>query len=188
MAIEGVLSAIDRFAKAEIKQIEVDAQVKAEGVIADANAKAEREVERFVAESVATSERESVRQIHSAELASVRAQADVRRQAYEELFVLAKKRIEDVRGHSSYADLLASLIADATQGLGIDYVIHIDPRDSNLVASFKPTGQVVADITTAGGVIVVSSSGRVTRDNTFEARLERVRDERVQDVWEVLNA
>ena len=55
--------------------------------------------------------------------------------------------------------------------------VHVNPADKTLVASLVKDGEeVVADETVSIGVVFVSPDGTVRAENSFAARLEKLRD------------
>ena len=92
-----------------------------------------------------------------------------------------------------YPALLCGLALDALENQGADASAHVDPRDVDVMAQCLAEGSkryalisVIGDIETAGGVIAESSDGKISCDNTFEARLARENAMKSKEIWEVL--
>ena len=186
MAIEDILVAVDGQAEAEIERILADADDRAREIIAQAHRKKQAEIERFVAEKVELQRKESERQINAAHTANRRALADVRRGVFEAVFVLAEERLQTLRHDPAYPKILPRLIDEAVAGIKGKCHVHVDKRDVDLVTGTYCGSLVTGDLETAGGAVVVSEDGRVKRSNTVEDRLERIHDERVREISEVL--
>lgn len=191
MALNTLLDAIRREASEKVQRIDRETSEKVDIIHQSAHARAEAEIERFVAEAKAEAEREMQREVNAANLRSTRAQTDVRRKVYDSMFDEVQQRLSQARGSAGYPNVFQTLVCDAIYELGVGIEVHIDPRDQALmdellVSHASTVANVVADLNTMGGVVAVAASGRITRDNTLEARLERVRNERSRDIWDVL--
>lgn len=186
MAIDHVLSSIDTHAAAEIAEIEREGAAQAEGIIQGAHERAEREIERYVAEKVTAEQIESLRRRNAAEMESRRRMAGVRRELFEKAFDLAREKLPALSERSDYRTILMSYIDEALAGLDAPATIHVNARDVDLVPEGYRGCAIVGDQDIAGGAVVVSGDGRITRSNTFEDRLERFHDEAGRQVSEVL--
>lgn len=192
MAPQGILRAIEQQAASKAAEIEREASDRAAEIVREAEERAQRETDRFVAERVEREERASARKLHSAEIARNRAVADVRAQVFSALFAEAERELATLRTTPGYVDTLGGLIRDASAGLALPCKVHVDAADvsaaSEAVSRSGIDAEVLGDITTIGGAIVSSCDGRTTNDNTFEARLGRIREECARDIWEVLES
>lgn len=192
MALETMLNAIQREANEKVQRIDQDTVERAQAIHERAKARVEAEVDRYVEEARVEATRELQREVNAANLKSTRAQTDVRREVYDEVFAAVRTKLEEMRASATYPDVFRALVCDAITGLGAGLEVHIDPRDTEHLDAFLASGvstqivKVVPDLSSLGGVIAYSENGRVMRDNTLEARLERVRVERARDIWDVL--
>jgi vacuolar-type H+-ATPase subunit E/Vma4 len=96
-----------------------------------------------------------------------------REQLLDDLLEEARLDLDRLREADRYVAALARLLTDALAAAGRAVWVRVDPRDEALVRGLLPLGsaaEVVADLKTAGGVVVVGV-GR-TVDNTVERRLE----------------
>ncbi|MDT8357703.1 MAG: V-type ATP synthase subunit E family protein [Methanomicrobiaceae archaeon] len=94
-----------------------------------------------------------------------------------------------------YPLILATLIEDGTGSMG-EGEVHIisNERDRELIRGLLPElSETEVEVClshecaiTSGGVILVSEDGRISVNNTFEARLERLRSDLVHRVSEIL--
>lgn len=192
MALETMLNAIQREANEKVQRIDQETVERAQAIQERAKARVEAEVERYVEEARVEATRELQREVNAANLKSTRAQTDVRREVYDEVFAAVRTNLEEMRASAAYPDVFRALVCDAITGLGEGLVVHIDSRDTEYLDAFLASGvstqivKVVTDLSNLGGIIAYSENGRVMRDNTLEARLERVRVERARDIWDVL--
>lgn len=192
MAPQGILRAIDSQAAAKASELEREAEERAADILREAEERAQREADRFVAERVEREERATARKLHSAEIAKNRAVADVRSQIFGQLFEQAKSELSTLRSTAGYPAMLAALIEDAARELAKPCVVRVDPADADVAQeAVKLAGldaEIKPDFSTIGGAVVVSCDGRTANDNTFEARLARIREDCARDIWEVLES
>jgi len=195
MAIESILVAIEDQAKEQIAEILRSSDEKAERLFDETRESAEAEGGRFIDSTVSRYEREAVRKLHSASIANGRSLSDVRAKAYAHVVAQAAVELAEIRATEGYQAVLCALCKDAIAGLGESVIVHIDPADDKVLNSEwcgvrRCVGhlEIVQDITTTGGVKVTSADGRIMRDNTFEARLDRVQDIRANEIWQVLDS
>jgi len=119
--------------------------------------------------------------IGAAELDARNAQLRTLEKAVNEAFDLAAKQISAVSG-ASQEKALASLIEEGLEVIGPRARVSCASKDRKAVsAAMKKLGNTAKlsldeeDVDTMGGVILTTTDGTVRFDNTFEARLERMR-------------
>ena len=119
--------------------------------------------------------------IGAAELDARNAQLRSLEKAVNEAFDLAAKQISAVSG-ASQEKALASLIEEGLEVIGPRARVSCASKDRKAVsAAMKKLGNTAKlsldeeDVDTLGGVILTTTDGTVRFDNTFEARLERMR-------------
>lgn len=89
-------------------------------------------------------------------------------------------RISDMDRDDSYAELVGSLVREATDTLGsTEVVVYTSEKDRDVVGSVLNgfSGSQLADdtIECLGGVRIVSTDGTMTFDNTLDARISRLK-------------
>lgn len=118
--------------------------------------------------------------IGAAELEARNSQLRVLEEAVEEVFSAAVSQIPKLE-QKRYESALMGLLQEAVDVIGSNAVVSCNPRDSRLIFS---TGKGKAGVKlasgdpklgTIGGVVLATPDGSVRFDNTFEARLERLR-------------
>ena len=120
--------------------------------------------------------------IGAAELEARNAQLKTLEKAVGEVFEAAVKELSDLPA-SRYAKSLAILLGEGVEVLGQNVRVYSNAKDRKAVSSaigMLPGRQSAAhldeiSIDTIGGVIMTSTDGAVRFDNTFEARLERMK-------------
>lgn len=194
MAIEGILVAIDKQAKAEAQAIADTAQNKAESILREAERIAHEKKERYVSEECSRAEIDASRLLHRTKTANRRLLSDVKTEAYEKLFRIAKEKLKGLRGCPEYPKIFRDLLRDALLGLGDEVTLWIDPLDADLAQAAVADSEfstiaieVKPSISTIGGLQASNNDGRILCDNTFEARLERLQTEQVSEIMEVLD-
>jgi len=149
-----------------------------------------------VAKILETSEKqaESVKRqiIGAAELEERNAQLRSLEMAVSEAFDLAAKQASSVSG-TAQEKALTSLIQEGLDVIGQRAKVQCAPKDRRAVASvikkLGTKGKLSLDekeLETIGGVVLSTPDGSVRFDNTFEARLERMRPTLRQEVAAVL--
>lgn len=131
--------------------------------------------------------------IGAAELAARNAQLKSLEKAVIEVFDLATKEISSASG-SSYEASIANLIKEGIEVIGQKAKVQCAPKDKKAVASAIKKlegGQTKlildeAPVETMGGVVLTTHDGSVRFDNTFEARLERMKPTLRKDVAAIL--
>lgn len=155
-------------------------------------------VRKETAEAVAKILETSVKQAESmkrqivgaAELEARNAQLKSLEAAVNEAFESAAKEISASTG-AGYEGALAKLIQEGVDILGTKARVRCAAKDRKSVAAVvKKLGDRVAlvdePIDTIGGVVLTTPDGSVKFDNTFEARLERMKPELRKEVAAIL--
>lgn len=101
-------------------------------------------------------------------------------EAVDRAFGEALGRISDMDRDDSYAELVGSLVREATVTLGsTEVVVYTSEKDRDVVGSVLngfPGSQLADDtIECLGGVRIVSTDGTMTFDNTLDARISRLK-------------
>lgn len=193
MAIEGILVAIDKQAKAEAQAIVDTAIKRAESIIVEAERVADEKRKRYIAEECERASLAATRDLYSTRLVNRRLLSDVKTEAYEKLYQRAEQKLQELRGCPEYPMIFRGLMRDALLGMGEQVTLLVDPLDQELAQDIvgdlefaKMQIVIEPSITTIGGVRASNSGGRIMRDNTFEARLRRLQTEQLSEITEVL--
>jgi V/A-type H+-transporting ATPase subunit E len=132
--------------------------------------------------------------IGSAELESRNLQLRALEEAVNEVFAEAVKHLAEL-SPAQYEEALTKLVEEGIEIIGPKALISCNTNDKKLLTSAirklnKGGVKLTLDpraIETIGGVILTSHEGTVRFDNTFEARLERMRQILRKDVANQLN-
>jgi vacuolar-type H+-ATPase subunit E/Vma4 len=190
MTADPFLTAIETAAQDAIAHIDAETDEQVAAILGEAQRTADEETNRFVHESEQEAKRKSQRDINAARAKAQRAEADVCYELYEDFFRQVAGELASYRENAKrYGPVLAGLMADAMRGFE-GGTVSVDPRDEaqakKVLKTLSPTFRLQTDVMTAGGCVVCNSDGTVIRDNTFETRLVRVRDEMTHEIWSVL--
>jgi V/A-type H+-transporting ATPase subunit E len=180
-------------------EFESEVMADLEGWRAEALAKIEsfrKEAAGIVSKILETGERqaESVgRQIiGAAELEARNAQLKSLESAVNKAFDSAAKKISDSAG-ASYEKAMGRLIQEGLDILGPRASLQCSARDRKAVSSAlkKLDGKAKVSfdenpIETIGGVVLATPDGSIRFDNTFEARLERMKPTLRKDIANIL--
>jgi V/A-type H+-transporting ATPase subunit E len=157
-----------------------------------------RETEEAVAKILETGAKqaESVKRqiIGAAELEARNAQLRSLERAVNETFGLATKQIAEASG-ALYQKAMGGLIQEGLDVIGRRVRVRCASKDRKVVSSairrLRTKAKVSLDeepIETAGGVVLTTPDGSVRFDNTFEARLERMKPSLRKEVAAILTS
>lgn len=174
MALSDLLAGLQAEAAAEeaVLEAETRAEVTRIGEEAQAEARLLREQALQADEDELRREAEALRA--RARLAAAAAVRRAREDAFHELLVEVRARLEALRESASYPALLRALLRESLSALPAATSLRVDPRDkrlaADLVAELDAELQIVATLETAGGVELTRGDDRAVR-NTVEDRL-----------------
>jgi vacuolar-type H+-ATPase subunit E/Vma4 len=193
-SVEKITSQIIQDGERERESIRRKAEETAAGIIGKAEEEAARIAESLIKEAEERGQLERRRLLSSVNLEVKRARLRAREEVVSIVGEKVSELLRGMRERSDYADVLAGLIAEAISALDGDrFLVHVDRRDVGLLEErvFALVGEALAksgrraehleacalDEPTKGGARVGVPGGNVIFDNTFEARIYRLRDE-----------
>ena len=155
-----------------------------------------KETAEAVAKIIETSvkQAESVKRqiVGTAELEARNAQLKSLERAVNEAFESATRAISNY-GSADYEKAMGRLIQEGLDVLGTHAEVHCASKDRKAVASavkkLSGKAKVTLDdypVETTGGVVMTTLDGSVRFDNTFEARLERMKPTLRKEVAAIL--
>lgn len=192
MALEDIFKALEEQATRDIEQILEDARAHGRAITEEAaeQAAAIRAARVMEAERVARAR--SMHSLNAARLEARKRQAGIKEKAIASVFEDAMGRLQGMRQDPSYRDVFSRLAEEALDGVEGAVDVMVDPADESLAKevldSLGRDARVVTDISTAGGLVVVTGGGTVSRRNTFEGRLDKLRSVAQADVAEIVFA
>ncbi|MDD1719839.1 MAG: V-type ATP synthase subunit E, partial [Methanoregulaceae archaeon] len=101
-------------------------------------------------------------------------------EVYQKAFSEAQKNLSAARSRADYEDTFRKTLKEVVAELeGEEIQLHIDKRDEilckKIIAELNINCQVIADITTAGGLNASTRDGRFIIFNTIESRFEKAK-------------
>lgn len=191
MAIEDIFRALEEQADRDCRDILDSAKATAKSIETDAKAEAETIKAERVAGADAAVRTKAGQMVNAAKLANMKEMAAAKDKGIASVYDGAASALAGLRKSSGYAQLFKALAEEAFAGVvAKDVVVKVDPADKALAEStlkeLGVSGTVDASISTAGGLIVLMSGGRIRRRNTLEDRLGKVRTTRQAEVAEIL--
>lgn len=109
------------------------------------------------------------------------------RSAFDEV----KKRLQDFRNDGNYHDNFKKMLQEAVHALETERVLlHIDKRDESLCTQvlneLDINSEIVADLTSAGGLAVSTKDGKIVVSNTLESRLAKAEELMRREIFATL--
>lgn len=190
MALEDIFRALEEQAEAETKTILDSAKAQAKAITKEADEEADTIKRRKLEQVDAALNLKTAQIVNAARLDNKKKVAALKDEATNDVFGDALKAMGSVRGSSDYATMFRALLEEAMASMGDDVEVVVDPRDEKLakkvLSDLGANHAVKTDVTTAGGVLVRASAGRVVRRNTFEDRMEKLRRIAQSQIAEIL--
>lgn len=183
MALEHILAALEEAFETEIAELQAKTAAEVAQIIADSEAKA-RAVHLDQIEAVQPRiHAERSQRINKARLDAQRTSLEARRELITAVLDTAQSQLAQIRRRPGFDRLLAALVLEVLDELGGSTRLEIDRRDIQLMAQcldgldgLDAPVAVDATLQSWGGVIGHSADGRITIDNTLEARFSQVQE------------
>jgi len=189
--IKKIISKIKEDAEREAEKIREEARKKEEEILQKAEAEAKSKSDEILNQGKKEAELEKQRILANAKLQAKKIKLDVKEKIIEKSFSLAEEKLKEVVSSEEYEKILKDLIREAISTIGReDLEVLCRKEDEKVVKKIIKdlSGVELAkdNISTIGGVIVRSKDRQVQVDNTFEARLTRMRDNLRIEVAKIL--
>ena len=198
MSVDGVqkiIAEIDKSAEKQVSEILSESKQKADAVLSTAREKAEAEAGAIISRGEQEARRESQRILAEARIKARREKVKAQEEVVNLAFISARESMQKMaegKGED-YKKVLETLIKESVLSSGSESLeVLFDSRDKGLVAddSLNKIAQEAGPdlgmtislsasaeaLTCLGGIVVKSADGKVRIDNTFEARIDRFRD------------
>lgn len=183
MSLQAILDAIRTSGEAQLREVEAQAQARADGILAEARVNAQRLQEETRNRVVLQASKESARLLQQARLEVLQIVGNMRERLIDQALEETRKRLACLRSDPVYPEVLRLLTEEALRELGTSLraseqpQLAADPHDRELldgILSEMGLGLLVSyELSCQGGVIARSEDGRVMVVNTLEIRLER---------------
>jgi vacuolar-type H+-ATPase subunit E/Vma4 len=191
MPYEQLIESVDECARDIIQTISEKAGRDATGILAEARGKGQsirkKHRDSTMRSVVAERSRSISKAKKEARMQRIYAKDEVFCRAFEE----AQRHFNSLRARPEYEAVFSRLLEEVLAELkGVTIRLHIDKQDEalcrRLVAKENPVCEIVADITTAGGVNAETQDGKFVVFNTVESRLEQARSILKPEIFAVL--
>lgn len=205
--MSGLGNLIDRIrAKAEDKRESIleEARKEAEEKKSEAREKAEKEKERIIAKGEKEAEQTKRRELANARKEAREKKLEAREDIIQEVFEEAREELNDLQGdNEEYRETLKNLITLGGAAVGGGKLeVSVLESDEEILSDSEvrdmegeiseETGKetdlkVVSDLEDAsGGAIVEKRDGSISSNNTFEARLKRMKSSLRSEIADIL--
>lgn len=190
MALEDIFNALEEQARADCDQILRTAREQAAFIGTDCEADCEAIRRRHVDQREREVRAQVAQGINAARLEAKKKVAAVKEQAVSTAFEDARAALAKVRSNGEYVGLLKMLLEEATAGVEGPFEVRVDSADvalaTDALGMLGLSAEVRGDLSTAGGVVVTTEGGRISRRNTLEDRLNKIRQSSQAQVAEIL--
>lgn len=183
MGLEALRQELKRKTASEVSRIENEGKAEARKLREESKKEADRRTVAADKEADEYVEREKMR-IPAARLRAKRIIQDAKyemvAEALSELSDILEKKTSSKK---EYEKMLEDLIEEGIRELGSkDVVIHVRKQDAQFARKFGK----VKEISCMGGAIVASEDGRMRINNTFEALMEKQKEQLQQQAFELM--
>lgn len=192
MAYENLLKSVEESAQEKERELLEQAKKQAEDIRLSAQKQAKELQELAIKDAEMSAAAERNKQLYLAKGKIKETLLSNRERAFLAAVEMAGRRLKSFRENASYPAIFRRLTEEAVAAIGSGpFVIHIDKRDLALctatLAAMQLSCGIVPDLDCMGGLTVSSPDGRVTISNTFESRLERVREHKRLEIHAILS-
>jgi vacuolar-type H+-ATPase subunit E/Vma4 len=193
MAFENLLRSVEESAQEKERELREKSRITAESIRTDAKNRAKLIEQTYISEAERSAETERNKELFLVR-GEIRAlQIRNRQQVLQVAFGGARHKLRDARQDPEYPAIFERLTREAVQAIGEGrgtIRIHIDPQDGELcrktTAALQCSCEIVADLTSMGGLVVSSADDEVIVSNTFESRLQRAEEHRQLELYAIL--
>lgn len=183
------------------EELKAAARARADLILRQARSLAEEKYQAIVAEAQREAERERNRILSAAQLESKRLLAEKREEFIGRVFAMAYQRLRTSLKPEDRKAALSGMIVEAATILGGgNLTVQTNAQDSKFMTPgylarmesyLAETGvncklHSGSTVSIAGGVVMSQNEGRISLDNSFEARMGRLKPTLRTEVWEIL--
>jgi len=174
MSAERIIAQIKKDSEKQIKEILKDAESQAKDIIENAKKEAVSEVKRIEDESIVESDNNKKIMISKASQDAKRDIMNAREKIIEDCFTKAHSELSKLKGNA-YNNIVKKLVKDGCDKLGKNCSVMVSREEDKQIT--KDLGlKVEGKVESSGGVLLISSDGKITLDHTFDGILKREKD------------
>jgi len=171
MSAEKIIKQIKKDSQNEVNQIKKEAEKRAKEIIKKSREEAEKEAEKKLEDGEKQSDNLKKILISQSAQDEKRKIMNTREQIIDECFLKAHHQISILK-ENEYKELIKKLINDGCRKLGKNCIV-VPSRELDKKIAEEMGLQIFGNVEAAGGVILKSSDGKVTLNNTFDGILKR---------------
>lgn len=191
MTYENLIASMEVSAEKGIREITLKAHQEAEEIKRSAEAKAGAIKASHLENAQKLAEIERNKLIYNVKAENKMRIIKEKDAVMQRAFFDATKRLDSFRDDGSYKENFRKMLQEAVRELeGEKVSIHIDPRDDALckqvLDELGKNSEIVADLTSAGGLVVSTKDGKVVVSNTIESRLLNARELLQREIFSTL--
>ena len=191
LAYENLLKSVEESAQEREREIREKAKKAADDIVTGAIKEGQTSENALLDSAKRAAESERNRQIFLTKSENIQQLIRIKEAEFQLAFSDAEKQLDLLRNDPSYPQVFQSLAREALDGLANEGIrVHIDRRDEQVcrktLAGLNVTADVIADLTTRGGLVVTSPDGSITVSNTVESRLERGKERLKKELYGIL--
>jgi len=175
MSAEKIIQQIQNDSKKEAKNLLAESEKQAKAIIDNVKRSAEEKAKKIIEDGKIKSENTRKILISQASQDAKRQEMNAREKMMDECFVKARHGLCTLK-EAEYKKIVIKLMQQGSKKLGKDCMVFVS-RDYDRQIAQKLNLKVQGTIEAAGGIILKSSDGRITVDNTFDGILKREKDE-----------
>ena len=186
MTIENIIKKIQSETSAEVSKIINDAQQKAKELVAEANKSFTEKQAQLEAQG-----NKKITIVHNIHLSEARrtarrTEASAKEEIINKCFLEASEKLRALTG-AEYKKVMDRLISESMELIGDKGVVTLTREEDKGILSSYPNLKIKDSIMPGlGGIIIESANGKIVVDNTFNAILERKKEDIRTEVANIL--
>ena len=191
MTYENLIASMEVTAEKSVTETTQKAHQEAEEIKQSAEAKAETIKASYLETAEKTAEMERNKLIYNVKAENKMRIIKEKDAVIQRAFFDAQKSLDSFRDDPSYKENFKKMLQEAVRELEEEKVrLYVDTRDKALgkqvLDELGKNSEIVADLTSAGGLVVSTKDGKVVVSNTIESRLHNARELLKREIFSTL--
>jgi vacuolar-type H+-ATPase subunit E/Vma4 len=191
MAYENLLKSVEESAQEKERELREKARSAVQAISEETRNQMEAIQQSLLEEAKKAAAIERNKRIYLTKGENKEKLINTREKIFSTAFAQAAERLLKIRMDPNYPAILKNLTREAVEALGGENVlVHIDRQDEDLIkgilSDLNYSGKVIADLQSAGGLVVSTPDESVKISNTIESRLDRAKEQKKLPVYAVL--
>lgn len=191
MAYENLLKSVEESAQEKERELREKARTAVQAISEETKNQAVALQQSLLEEAKRVATIEKNKRIYLTKGENKEKLITTKERIFSTAFAEAEHHLSQIRKDPRYPAILKNLVREAIGTLGGEQVhVHIDKQDEQLIkeilSELNLSAQVIADLHSAGGLVVSTPSGSVKISNTIESRLERAKEQKKLQIYAIL--